>query len=1077
MTQYDQLGLTTSAGQTKEEVKVVKEQSQEEAKVLATERCLRNLFQTDPLEDKNKLKRKKGGRAAGTCEWIVNTDILVGWLGTTQSSPEAPLSNILWLHGNPGIGKSTMSIFLVEELSNVFSAKPENTLAWFFCDSTVEHRRTATSVLRGLIWQFVQQHPRLLGYVSPKYEERGLKLFESFDALWLIFMNLVKDEATGRKFCVIDALDECDPESQETLLRQLNDTFGLERAIHTQNISILITSRPYSEIREHLEQFTNKDLASFPESQEDIHHLIDNKVADLTKSKRFTAKIAGQVTNILRDRAEGTFLWVGLACDELKNVASKDVIKRLHSLPEGLHALYKKLLDDAVQETNSRDVFRRIMTFVLVAGRPLSVADLATACMLHQDEEDKETREQFARDEIASCRLMVVVQDDHVLLLHQSVKDFLTGSGADYINECDAHAMVAERCVDHFIRHFHTDPGCKLSDDGFLSYSIYSWTYHAARAQSAFIVQDSQAEFFAKDSKCRDHWNEHCRFTYRGRTRFSILHAAAWEGIPALVEFLFRDDVENSDSGAKVSPYVDDEYSNPDCGTPLWVAVMRGHTDVAAKLLEKSVIGKGVAERVLLAALRSRSGEAALLLLDRYRGKITFTEKMMRAVFPNNLGIMKSLLDWGATHVEASDAETNAASCSPPGSENIRAALDSNPHEVELVFTSKAIEAARNYNTNVFGLLFDEHHVTLTEAIARALEGSSIDVKSVMQLRFHRGQKRLAIVDKALLLTMRRSDKWVVGSLLDWTGIRTGARQDVLAAAAMNLRYGGEVVRLLLNRWGDQVTITEVVMKAAMENYSNGKEVIELLLDRPDGQKAITDMAASTAPKQENGNDSAVASPFYYDWDQFPDEVALELNDLAGKLWKLQFSHDGRRLAAVGERATVCIWHVPSFVVQWSLDCDGHTTDLEWSPDDSMILTCGAHVKLWDTSASIPRISIANCTDMFRPVRYSEKLRCPKAFPKNVLSALFGQLMATLLLRVPQTACSPVISTVVSSGHRSTTLKCTLCVVTGAGLSRLNPHRRTPFVCTALQLATSNSQYRWSVQGQFASPRTQHAWL
>jgi hypothetical protein len=36
--------------------------------------CLRNLFLTDPAEDKNALKRRKGERAPGTCEWILETE-------------------------------------------------------------------------------------------------------------------------------------------------------------------------------------------------------------------------------------------------------------------------------------------------------------------------------------------------------------------------------------------------------------------------------------------------------------------------------------------------------------------------------------------------------------------------------------------------------------------------------------------------------------------------------------------------------------------------------------------------------------------------------------------------------------------------------------------------------------------------------------------------------------------------------------------------------------------------------------------------------------------------------------------
>ena len=110
--------------------------------------CLRNLFLTDPADDKNALKRRKGERAPGTCEWILETEELKKWLGpTTNTECNA---NILWLYGNPGTGKSTMAITMAEELPNqspfVYGDK---TLAYFFCDSSSEDRRT---VIANITW-------------------------------------------------------------------------------------------------------------------------------------------------------------------------------------------------------------------------------------------------------------------------------------------------------------------------------------------------------------------------------------------------------------------------------------------------------------------------------------------------------------------------------------------------------------------------------------------------------------------------------------------------------------------------------------------------------------------------------------------------------------------------------------------------------------------------------------------------------------------------------------------------------------------------------------------------------------
>lgn len=73
---------------------------------------------------------------------------------------------------------------------------------------------------------------------------------------------------------------------------------------------------------------------------------------------------------------------------------------------------------------------------------------------------------------------------------------------------------------------------------------------------------------------------------------------------------------------------------------------------------------------------------------------------------------------------------------------------------------------------------------------------------------------------------------------------------ETVLAAAGNCENGKEVMTLLLDRRGDQITITEEVVKAAARNSWNGKEVMTLLLDRrgetkPYITRTICDVAAA----------------------------------------------------------------------------------------------------------------------------------------------------------------------------------------------------------------------------------------
>lgn len=398
-------------------------------------------------------------------------------------------------------------MFLAEELSKTFATMERKCLAYFFCDSGFEERRTASTILRGLLLQLLHQYPQLQQYVMPKYGERGAKLFSSFDALWVILMSIADDEATGTKYCVIDALDECDQESQESLLKELENTFASGNMPRHPNIRFLITSRPYDEIKMYLESYRNCGFSSFPESKQDIEAFIVERMTLLKRKKGYSARTTEEVGQILSAKAEGTFLWIGLACEELNKVRAKDAVDHLRRLPKGLESLYAKLLDAALEQEKDKTTLKQILSFVAVSFRPLTLSELSVACQLHQTK-DEEDHLNFTRDWIEPCRLLVVVQDEKILLLHQSVKDFLLKYDSEQFDTLRIHANFAYQCIDPLIWHFHNkqDTEEKIMRKHFLSYSSRYWPEHAHMAQSSFVIQKSHAEFFDKESKCRDYW-------------------------------------------------------------------------------------------------------------------------------------------------------------------------------------------------------------------------------------------------------------------------------------------------------------------------------------------------------------------------------------------------------------------------------------------------------------------------------------------------------------------------------------------------------------------------------------------
>lgn len=114
-----------------------------------------------------------------------------------------------------------MAITLAEEIpSKSYFTDAHNILSSFFCEAGFEGKQEATFILRSLIYQIVNQYPAFKGRLLKTYKARE-GLFALLDALWALLTGF-RREATGPKiYCIIDALDECEPKSREILFDRI----------------------------------------------------------------------------------------------------------------------------------------------------------------------------------------------------------------------------------------------------------------------------------------------------------------------------------------------------------------------------------------------------------------------------------------------------------------------------------------------------------------------------------------------------------------------------------------------------------------------------------------------------------------------------------------------------------------------------------------------------------------------------------------------------------------------------------------------------------------------------------------
>jgi hypothetical protein len=95
--------------------------------VNSSKRCVQDIYSTDPRDDMKRIEETKGGLLAESYRWVLDNTTFQQWRQDLHSQ-------LLWVKGDPGKGKTMLLCGIIDELHNLL---PKTTLlAYFFCQAT-----------------------------------------------------------------------------------------------------------------------------------------------------------------------------------------------------------------------------------------------------------------------------------------------------------------------------------------------------------------------------------------------------------------------------------------------------------------------------------------------------------------------------------------------------------------------------------------------------------------------------------------------------------------------------------------------------------------------------------------------------------------------------------------------------------------------------------------------------------------------------------------------------------------------------------------------------------------------------
>ena len=315
--------------------------------------------------------------------WLLKKAEFVEWQSSSSSS-------LLWLHGIPGAGKSTLTAIVIQKfLDDAAGVGNSAPLAYFYCSRQKSEscRMDPTEILRAILKQLSSLGPdgRVRHAIATEYKQRrhdaerdGLDVRNlAFSECTQLLLELTSEAPAT---ILIDGIDELGDSSQDLL-----DALGYLVENSSSVLKVFVSSRDEAAIARSLRHAHSIRVTS-ADNSEDIVLFVKHHVSKAVEQKRLlggrvSASLQEVITTKIIDGAGEMFLWASLQLQHLCNgrvfKLEEDVVAALKKQPPTL----EQILDSVYKSVNesgdeAKSIAKQVFAFLLVARAPVFASDM-----------------------------------------------------------------------------------------------------------------------------------------------------------------------------------------------------------------------------------------------------------------------------------------------------------------------------------------------------------------------------------------------------------------------------------------------------------------------------------------------------------------------------------------------------------------------------------------------------------------------------------------------------------------------------------------------------------------------------